>query len=82
VQSARPALRRLRATYVDLIALFTFRAGRRRDGPWHWLATVSMRLDYYEPVLGPSFVVESEVRHRRAATPGSRRASWTPTARP
>ena len=52
-------------TYVDLIALFTFRAGRRREGPWHWLATVSMRLDYYEPVLGPSFLVESEVRHRR-----------------
>jgi acyl-coenzyme A thioesterase PaaI-like protein len=52
-------------TYVDLIALFTFRAGRRREGPWHWLATVSMHLDYYEPVLGPTFLVESEVRHRR-----------------
>ncbi len=47
-------------TYVDLIALFTFRAGRRREGPWHWLATVSMRLDYYEPV-------------RRADLPGRER---------
>jgi len=60
-------------TYVDLIALFTFRAGRRREGPWHWLATVSMRLDYYEPVLGPTFLVESEVRHRRG------RNAWVET---
>jgi len=52
-------------TYVDLIALFTYRAGRRREGPWRWLTTVSMRVDYYEPVLGPTFLVESEVRHRR-----------------
>ena len=60
-------------TYVDLIALFTFRAGRRREGPWNWLSTVSMRLDYYEPVLGPTFLVESEVRHRRA------RNAWVQT---
>jgi acyl-coenzyme A thioesterase PaaI-like protein len=53
-------------TYVDLIALFTFRAGRPREAPRHWLSTVSMRLDYYEPVVGPTFLVESEVRHRRS----------------
>lgn len=61
-------------TYVDLIALFTFRAGRRREGSsGHWLATVSMHLDYYEPVLGPTFLVESEVRHRRG------RNAWVAT---
>jgi acyl-coenzyme A thioesterase PaaI-like protein len=60
-------------TYVDLIALFTFRAGRQREGPRHWLSTVSMRLDYYEPVLGPTFLVESEVRHRRG------RNAWVQT---
>ena len=52
-------------TYVDLIALFTYRAGRRVEGPWRWLTTVSMRVDFYEPVLGPTFVAESEIRHRR-----------------
>ena len=53
-------------TYIDLIALFTYRAGRREvEGPWRWLTTVSMRVDYYEPVLGPTFVAESEVRNRR-----------------
>jgi hypothetical protein len=32
-----------------------------------------MRLDYYEPVLGPTFLVESEVRHRRG------RNAWVET---
>jgi acyl-coenzyme A thioesterase PaaI-like protein len=52
-------------TYVDLIALFTWGAGRRRERSRGWLATVSMRLDYYEPVLGACFQVESRVQHRR-----------------
>jgi acyl-coenzyme A thioesterase PaaI-like protein len=53
-------------TYVDLIALFTFRAGRARERPWPgWLATVSMRLDYYEPVTGERFRADSRVSHRR-----------------
>jgi acyl-coenzyme A thioesterase PaaI-like protein len=53
-------------TYVDLIALFTYRAGRRSNpGTGRWLTTVSMRVDYYEPVVGPIFVAESQVRHRR-----------------
>lgn len=51
-------------TYVDLIALRTLSAGRPL-GVRGWLVTVNMRLDYFEPVVGPRFFVESEVKHRR-----------------
>lgn len=60
-------------TYVDLIALFTLRAGARGDRRRGWLATVSMRLDYYEPVTGDGFRVESRVQHRRG------RNAWVAT---
>jgi len=57
-------------TYVDLVALFTFRAGEeRREARFRsWLATVNMRLDYFEPVTGPEFVIESRVAKRRGRT--------------
>jgi len=55
-------------TYVDLVALFTVRAGRRGEGPQHWLATANMRLDYFAPVKGPRFEIESELVHRRRRT--------------
>src|SRR5262245_15241974 len=44
-------------TYVDLIALLTVRAGERRDttGFRTWLATTNMRVDYFEPIVGPVF---------------------------
>lgn len=60
-------------TYVDLIALFTLRAGARDAPHGGWLATVSMRLDYYEPVAGAGFGVESRVQHRRG------RNAWVAT---
>ena len=46
--------------YVDLVALFTVRAGTERAS-WGgaWLATTNMRVDYFEPVVGPRFVIES-----------------------
>jgi len=42
-------------TYVDLVALFTPRAGDplEKSGFHTWLATTSMRIDYFEPILGP-----------------------------
>jgi acyl-coenzyme A thioesterase PaaI-like protein len=57
-------------TYVDLVALFTVRAG---EGPRElrfrsWLATTSMRLDYFEPVVGPEFDMESRLVKRRGRT--------------
>lgn len=52
-------------TYVDLIALHTLRAGHREDpGPRFWLATVNMRIDFLDPVVG-SFVARSEILQRR-----------------
>jgi acyl-coenzyme A thioesterase PaaI-like protein len=47
--------------YVDLVALFTVRAGMDRAS-WAaggWLATTNMRVDYFEPVVGPRFQIAS-----------------------
>lgn len=53
--------------YVDLVALFTTRAGAERQTGEirRWLATTNMRVDYLEPVLGPTFVIESFLIRRR-----------------
>jgi acyl-coenzyme A thioesterase PaaI-like protein len=59
-------------TYVDLIALFTARAGPERLAPRtpgrQWMATTSMRLDYFEPVTGPTFVLDSRLEKKRGRT--------------
>ncbi len=57
-------------TYVDLIALFTVRAGEPRQitGFRTWLATTSMRVDYFEPIVGPEFLIESRIVKRRGRT--------------
>ncbi len=59
-------------TYVDLIALFTCRAGpdrlAPRDRQRQWMATTSMHLDYFEPVMGPTFVLDSRLEKKRGRT--------------
>lgn len=55
-------------TYVDLVALFTVRAGADRRGPRSWLATTNMRIDYFEPITGPRFVIESTREKHRGRT--------------
>jgi acyl-coenzyme A thioesterase PaaI-like protein len=57
-------------TYVDLVALLTVRAGERRDatGFRTWLATTNMRVDYFEPLVGPEFVIESRLVKKRGRT--------------
>ena len=57
-------------TYVDLVSLFTVRAGtdRSQPGPFLWLATTNMRVDYFEPITGPRFVMESRLEKRRGRT--------------
>ncbi len=52
------------STYVDLIAIFTCRAGQDRSARWRWLTTLNMRLDYIEPIAD-DFVVESELVNER-----------------
>ena len=57
-------------TYVDLVALFTVRAGEsRRERRFRsWLATTNMRVDYFEPIVGPEFTIESRLVKRRGRT--------------
>jgi acyl-coenzyme A thioesterase PaaI-like protein len=57
-------------TYIDLIALLTVRAGtpRTTTGFGTWLATTNMRIDYFEPIVGPHFVVESRLLKARGRT--------------
>ena len=58
-------------TYVDLVALFTVRAGAAREAQARfrsWLATTNMRVDYFEPILGPTFVIESRLVKKRGRT--------------
>ena len=56
-------------TYVDMVALMTVNAGVERAGmPARWLATTNMRVDYFEPIVGPTFVIDSELEKRRGRT--------------
>lgn len=57
-------------TYVDLVALFTVRAGEDRAELRFrsWLATTNMRVDYFEPIVGPEFEIESQLLKRRGRT--------------
>lgn len=57
-------------TYVDLIALLTVRTGQPRDHGMlpTWLATTNMRLDYFEPIVGPHFVIDSRLLKQRGRT--------------
>jgi acyl-coenzyme A thioesterase PaaI-like protein len=57
-------------TYVDLIALFTVRsrATRAAGRGFGWLATTSMRVDYFEPIVGPKFILESRREKQRGRT--------------
>jgi acyl-coenzyme A thioesterase PaaI-like protein len=56
-------------TYVDLVALFTIRAGEERQPGFRtWLATSNMRVDYFEPIFGPDFVMESRIVKKRGRT--------------
>ena len=54
-------------TYVDLIALLTCRTGESAEGPRHWLTTMSMHVDYLEPITD-GFRVESRLLHKRGRT--------------
>ena len=56
-------------TYVDLVALLTVRAGESRGTGFRaWLATTNMRIDYFEPIVNPEFLIESRILKRRGRT--------------
>jgi acyl-coenzyme A thioesterase PaaI-like protein len=57
-------------TYVDLVGLFTVWAGEERRDPRSrsWLATTNMRVDYFEPLVGPEFIIESRLVKKQGRT--------------
>ncbi|MFI5314868.1 MAG: PaaI family thioesterase [Myxococcota bacterium] len=57
-------------TYVDLISLFAARTGESAEGDSapQWLATTNMRVDYFDPVTGPRFFLESRIVRERGRT--------------
>jgi acyl-coenzyme A thioesterase PaaI-like protein len=57
-------------TYVDLVALFTVRSRAQRSSPdgHRWLATVNLRVDYFEPIVGPTFIIDSRREKERGRT--------------
>ena len=57
-------------TYVDLVALFTVRsrADRAAKKNLGWLATTSLRVDYFLPIIGPRFIIDSRRETQRGRT--------------
>ena len=55
-------------TYIDLIALRTVSAGRRHEAAHGWLLTMNLHVEYFEPVEGPRFSIDSRVVKRRGRT--------------
>ena len=58
-------------TYVDLISLFASRTGTQTQADAaapQWLATTNMRVDYFDPVLGPTFHLEARIVRERGRT--------------
>jgi acyl-coenzyme A thioesterase PaaI-like protein len=56
-------------TYVDLVSLYTVRSTRRPDAARRgFMSTVSLRVDYFEPVVGPEFVIQSHIEKQRGRT--------------
>ncbi|HEX6241790.1 MAG TPA: PaaI family thioesterase [Polyangiales bacterium] len=53
--------------YIDLVALRTVSAGAR-ERPHGWLVTLNMRVEFFEPVEGPRFHIESRIVNKRGRT--------------
>ena len=48
-------------TYVDIISIFTCRTLFDDENAFKWSVTVNMRIDYFAPVLGPTFRLRGEL---------------------
>lgn len=55
-------------TYIDLVALRTVSAGRKHGETHGWLLTANLHVEYFEPVEGPRFFIESRIVKRRGRT--------------
>jgi len=59
------------STYVDFISLHTVHAAdtdRDPSSPRHWLTTINLRCDYFEPIVEETFTVRGELINQRGAT--------------
>jgi acyl-coenzyme A thioesterase PaaI-like protein len=58
------------ATYIDFLSIFTFWSGREAEHEKSrgWLATLNLRVDYFQPVMGPRFEMEGRVVHMKGTT--------------
>jgi acyl-coenzyme A thioesterase PaaI-like protein len=54
--------------YIDLIALRTVSAGSPHGTAHGWLLTLNLHVEYFEPVEGPRFIIESTIVNRRGRT--------------
>jgi acyl-coenzyme A thioesterase PaaI-like protein len=54
--------------YIDLIALRTVSAGASDERPHGWLLTLNLNVEYFEPIAGARFVIESHIVNRRGRT--------------
>lgn len=54
--------------YVDLVALRTVSAGLEPEQSHGWLVTLNLHVEYFEPIVGPRFVIESQVVNQRGRT--------------
>jgi len=55
-------------SYVDLVSIFTTRTDRDPDEPAHWVTTINMRCDYFEPIIEDRFEITGEIVNRRGRT--------------
>ena len=56
-------------TYVDLLAIHTIRSHQpARPGQRPRLSTLSLRVDYMEPIVGPTFIIDSQLEKQRGRT--------------
>ncbi len=58
-------------TYVDFVSLHTVHSAdpdRDPTSPKHFISTINMRCDYFEPIMGPTFVVKGELINQRGLT--------------
>ena len=58
-------------SYVDFVSIFTLQSlepDHDPTSPRHWVTTINMRCDYFEPITGPRFRMRSEVINQRGKT--------------
>lgn len=48
-------------TYVDMVSIYTVATLVTDNTLFSWSSTINMRIDYFEPVLGPRFILRGSL---------------------